>query len=125
MATITEKMDRVFIDEIRSGDDREIIQQLKEKFHARSVKIQILTILPKSWSIEKIQAEFGASNFMVRKAKQLVKDKRVLSSPDPQPGHCLAKTTIDRVAAFYESDNSSRMMPGKKDFISVKGEHGR
>ena len=62
---------------------------------------------------------------MVRKAKQLVKDKGVLSSPDPQPGHCLAKSTVDRVAAFYESDNSSRMMPGKKDFVSVKGEHGR
>ena len=56
-------MDRVFIDEIRSGDDREIIEQLKEKFHAvpeRSVKIQILTILPNTWSIEKIQEEFGA-----------------------------------------------------------------
>ena len=37
-------------------------------------------ILPKSWSIDKIQAEFGASNFMVRKAKQLVKNKGVLSS---------------------------------------------
>ena len=128
MARITAKMDRAFIDEDKSGDDREIIRQLKEKFHTvpeRSTKIQILTILPKSWSIERTQAEFGASNFMVRKAKQLVKDKGVLSSPDPQPGHCLAKTTIDHVVAFYESDSSSRMMPGKKDFVSVKGEHGR
>ena len=128
MARITAKMDRAFIDEDKSGDDREIIRQLKEKFHTvpeRSTKIQILTILPNSWSIERTQAEFGASNFMVRKAKQLVKDKGVLSSPDPQPGHCLAKTTIDHVVAFYESDSSSRMMPGKKDFVSVKGEHGR
>ena len=48
------------------GDDRE---QLKEKFSTtteRSVKVQILTILPMSWSIEKVQTEFGASNFMVR-----------------------------------------------------------
>ena len=126
MATIAAKMDRMFIDEIRSGDDRAIIEQLKEKFHAvseRSVKIQILTILTKSWSIEKIQEEFGATNFMVRKAKQLVKDKGVLSSTDPQPGHCLAKSTVDRVAAFYESDNSSRTMPGKKDFVSNMAEN--
>ncbi len=30
MAKIVEKMDQVFIDEDKSGDDREIIQQLKE-----------------------------------------------------------------------------------------------
>ena len=128
LSKITEKMDKIFIDECKSGDDQEIVLQLKEKFHAvsdRSVKTQILTILPKSWSIQKVQTEFGATNFMVRKAKQLVKEKGVLSSPDPRPGHCLSKSTVDRVVAFYESDNSSRMMPGKKDFVSVKSEHGR
>ncbi len=128
MAKIVEKMDQVIIDEDKSGDDREIIQQLKEKFltlQERSVKIQILTILPKSWSLAKIQAEFGASNFMARKAKQLVIDKGVLSSPDPQPGHCLTQTTVHLVVSFYNNDSSSRMMPGKKDFVSVKADHGR
>ncbi len=59
----------------------EILQQLKERFHSisqNSVIVQILTILPKSWSIRRIQTEFGTSNFL---AKQLVKDKGVLSSP--------------------------------------------
>ena len=112
----------------QSGDDKEIIQQLKDKFSTtseRSVKVQILTILPMSWSIEKVQAEFGATNFMVRKAKLLVREKGVLSSPDPQPGHRIAERIVDLVISFYESDSSSRIMPGKKDFISVKGEHGR
>ncbi len=128
MAKIVEKMDQVIIDVDKSGDDREIIQQLKEKFltlQERSVKIQILTVLPKSWSLAKIQAEFGASNFMARKAKQLVIDKGVLSSPDPQPGHCLTQTTVHLVVSFYNNDSSSRMMPGKKDFVSVKADHGR
>lgn len=62
---------------------------------------------------------------MARKAKQLVKEKGVLSTPDPKPGHCIAKKTIELVVDFYESDNSSQMMPGKKDFISVKQAHGR
>ena len=41
------------------GDDgNEIIKQLKEKFHEtkeKSVKVQILTLLPMSWSIKKIE----------------------------------------------------------------------
>ena len=57
-------------------DESEMIKQLKEKFHEtqeKSVKIQILTLLPMSWSIKKIENEFKASNYMVRKAKTLVK----------------------------------------------------
>ena len=128
VSRITALMDKAAITGEKAGDDREIIEQLKEKFHStteRSVQVQVLTVLPMSWSIEKIQDEFGASNFMVRKAKQLVKDKGILSSPDPRPGRSLARKTVDIVVAFYESDSSSRMMPGKKDFVSVKGEHGR
>jgi len=128
VSRITALMDKAAITGEKPGDDREIIEQLKEKFHSttwQSVQVQVLTVLPMSWSIEKIQDEFGASNFMVRKAKQLVKDKGILSSPDPRPGRSLARKTVDIVVAFYESDSSSRMMPGKKDFVSVKGEHGR
>ena len=78
--------------------------------------MQILTMLPKSWSISKIQAEFGASNFMARKAK-LVKDKGILSGPDPRPGYTIPQETSDLVVGFYESDGCSRLMPGKKDFV--------
>ena len=110
-------------------DGSEIIEQLKEKFHStseRSIKVQVLTVLPKRWSVRKIQTEFDTSNFMARRAKQLVKEKGVLSSPNPKPGHCIAKKkTTELVVGFYESDNSSRMMPGKKDFVSVKQAHGR
>ena len=128
VSRITALMEKAAITGEQAGDDREIVEQLKEKFHStteRSVQVQVLTVLPMSLSIEKIQAEFGASNFMVRKAKQLVKVKGILSSPDPRPGHTLAKRTVDCVVDFYESDSSSRMMPGKKDFVSVKGKHGR
>ena len=55
-------------------DESEMIKQLKEKFHEtqeKSVKIQILTLLPMSWSIKKIENEFKASNYVVRKAKTL------------------------------------------------------
>ncbi len=65
-------------EKLTAGD--EIIAQLKEKYATaqRSEKVQILSIVPKSWSIRKIQIEFGASNFMVRKAKQLVREKGIM-----------------------------------------------
>ena len=51
VAEITSMMDRLVIGEDERGGDREIIQQLKEKFHStseRSVKVQVLTVLPMS-----------------------------------------------------------------------------
>lgn len=62
---------------------------------------------------------------MVRKAKQLVKEKGVLSSPDPRPSRTISQETCDLVVGFYENDACSRLMPGKKDFVSVKGVYGR
>ena len=52
---------------------------------------------------------------MAQKSKKLVKEKGVLSLPDPKPGPSLLPETVDIVHAFYESDDISRVMPGKKD----------
>ena len=52
-----------------TDDESEMIKQLKVKFfhetQEKSVKVQILTVLPMSWSIKKIESEFKASNYMV------------------------------------------------------------
>lgn len=104
--------------------ESEIINQLKEKFQTstnRSERVQMLTVLPKSWGTKRIEREFvGATNFMVRKAKQLVKEKGIMSTPNPKPGKILEAGTVNLVREFYESDNVSRIMPGKKDFVSVR-----
>lgn len=47
-----------------------------------------------------------------------------MSSPDPKPGKSLSLETVDLVRRFYESDDVSRQMPGKKDFVSVRV-HGK
>ena len=114
--------------ESSDSDESEIIAQLKDKFESttkRSEKVLVLTVLPKSWAIRKVQEEFGASNYMVRKAKELVKEKGILSTPNPKPGHILPTETIDLVRSFYESDEVSRMMPGCKDLVSVRNPEGR
>ena len=106
-----------------TDSESEMIQQLKEKFCTttkRSEKVQVLTVLPKSWTVRRVQSEFGASNYMVRTAKQLTKQKGILSTPNLKQGHQLSAEIISLVQEFYESDEVSRAMPGKKDFVSVK-----
>ena len=100
----------------------EMISQLKEKFEMsgkRSEQMQVLTVLPSSWTIRKIQDEFGVTNFMARAAKKLAKEKGVLSTPNPKPGRSVPETIIEQVKRFYESDDVSRQMPGKKDCVAM------
>ena len=98
---ITTMLQKAGISE-KTSDEDEIVAQLKEKFVIanRSEKILILTVLPQSWSIRKIQSEFCASNFTVRKAKSLVAEHSILSTPNPKPGRSLPQTTRDVVVNF-------------------------
>lgn len=66
----------------------------------------ILTILLKSKKlVKKIENEFGVTNYTAKKVKKLVKEKGILSSPDPKPGKMLSEDTINLF---------------KKDYISIK-----
>ena len=127
---ITKSLRKVMLNETESSADEEdtMLKQLKEKFCTsknRSEKVQILTILPKSWSVQRVCEEFSASDYMVRRAKELVKQKGILSMPDIRKGHSLSSETCELVQSFYEDDEVSRMMPGIKDFVSVRREAGR
>ena len=61
----------------------------------------------------------GVTNFMARAAKKLAKEKGVLSTPNPKPGRSVPETIIEQVKRFYESDDVSRQMPGKKDCVAM------
>jgi hypothetical protein len=85
------------------------------------VKLKILTLFPKSWGIRRTEEEFQTSNWLARKARELVRHQGILSSPNPQPSKArLVKYLEDIVNTFYESDEISHTVPGKKDFKSVK-----
>ena len=117
-----ESLDAVSEEEHNYSADNEIIDQLKEKFKSCSrsgEKVQVLTVLPKSWSAKRVQSEFQATNYMVRKAKKLVEDRGILSSPNQKAGRTLPSNVVDSVRAFYCSDSTSRLMPGMKDYVSV------
>ena len=99
----------------------EILSQLKVKFKdaTRSEKIQILTILPKSWSIRQIKQEFKVTHRMAQTATNLQVERGVMASPNPKPGRELNGDLTKSIQDFYLSDTVSRVMPGIKDYVSV------
>lgn len=56
---------------------------------------------------------------MALHSKQLVATQGVLATPNIQPGKVLPTAVESRVIEFYLSDSVSRMMPGKKDYVSM------
>ncbi|CAG9788176.1 unnamed protein product [Diatraea saccharalis] len=110
-------------DDVKSNDN-EILLQLKEKFNdpstSVSMKTMILTLAPKSWSEKKLADEFRTSRRQAKKAKELVEQNGILSSPNPREGRKLTSEVRDLVTTFYLREDNTRILPGKKDFVSVK-----
>lgn len=113
---------------ISASDGDEMIQQLKEKYESttsRSERMTILTLLPRSWSIKKASKVFCVSRYLIRQAKQLVAEKGIMSSPNPRVGRTLPAHVEEEILCFYRSDDISRIMAGRKDFISVAQAEGK
>lgn len=72
------------------ADAADIIYKLREKFNddntSRSSRLQILTLLPSSWSVNKVVEVMGASVHMVRVAKKLTTDEGILAIPAKKIG---------------------------------------
>jgi hypothetical protein len=67
----------------------------KEKFKkVKGKKVPILTVLPKNWSIRKIQQEFKASNYMVWTSNKLLAEKGILSSHNVKSGKVLPRVCL-------------------------------
>ncbi|CAG5079160.1 Protein of unknown function [Cotesia congregata] len=64
----------------------EILENLKDKFKAentpQTLKVQILTLLPSDWSINKICDVMGATKHMAILSKSLKERKGILSEPE-------------------------------------------
>jgi hypothetical protein len=57
---------------------------------------------------------------MVRRAKQLVMDQGIMSSPNPKLGKTLHEVTVEVVKYFCNSDEVSKVMPSKKITYQLK-----
>lgn len=105
----------------------EILLQLKEKFPEcvdSNEKYRILTTLPKSWSSYRIQQEFNVSRYMAERAKKLQTEQGVMTIPPKKLGsRTLEEETVSIVRDFFQSDDISRVCPGKRDYIlTIDGE---
>ncbi|XP_017470011.1 PREDICTED: uncharacterized protein LOC108378244 [Rhagoletis zephyria] len=104
-------------------DAVKVLEQIKEKYKtstSRAEKIQLLTLAPPTWSRAKTMAEFGTSERKARIAKKLVAEHGILTLPNTKKGKPLECKTEALVTQFYQRDDMSRLMPGMKDWVSVR-----
>ena len=90
--------------------ESEIVQQLKDVFHASAKKSLKTQMLPNSWTKQKIMEEFGATDYMVKRAKALAKEKGILANPKLS-GRIQTQRAVEQVKEWYRSDEVSRVMP--------------
>lgn len=109
----------------RTEDLEEILQALKDKYKSLGnhdvMRTQILTLAPEKWSINKLSKEFATSRRQARKAKNFRKEHGVWPTIGREvASNKIPNTTIDAVVKFYEDDNNSNILPGRKDVVSIK-----
>ena len=107
----------------KAKDLDKLLYLIKEKLNDRELKksrkIQILTMVPESWSIKKVVSFFNVSDHMIRAARKLTKEKGILELPAAKKGKTLSEEVTQSVLAFYEDDEYTRLMPGKRDCVSL------
>ena len=99
-----------------------LIGQIKDKMCVsnREKKVRLLTLAPESWTIKKTSEELHVTEYMVKRARELKKSKGILADPEKKKGFTIDDNIVENVIKMYESDEYSRMCPGKKDFVTVK-----
>ena len=93
--------------------------QLKSDGNASGI-ISLLTLAPSSWSQQTCADYFSVSISQVKRSRILKREKGILSVPDKKNGRKISLEEIEIVHDFYLSDDYSRMMPGMKDYVSVR-----
>ena len=99
-------------------DYKTLISECKSA--SKPEQIQILTLAPTSWTIDKTAREFNVTNYVVGKARALKQSKGILAYPLKKVGHGISGEIKQNVTNFFESDEISRMCPGMKDFVPVR-----
>ena len=102
-------------------DSHPLLKDIKAnlKVCSRQEKLRLLTLGPKSWPIAKTCKEFLVSQYKVKMARKLRKEKGILGIPEAKKRVTLTEGVKEQVLRMYESDNFTRLCPRKKDCVSV------
>lgn len=108
---------------VEKNGEGKILKQLKAKFAEttkKDKKIQILSLLPRSWSVYKISKQFNTTKHLAKITKKLVAENGILCHPKKRVGwRTIDDQAVRRVKEFYSSDDISRVCPGKRDYVTV------
>lgn len=108
--------------EIRSSMDESWIADLKlaiSNENTRSGKISLLTTVPLKWSVAEMKRKFNVSRRMASRAKKLHEQSGYGATPKQKIGKKIDAKVLEKVEKFYLAEENSRVMPGRKDYISV------
>lgn len=105
----------------KAADLDKLTQLMKEKIQISdyNTQIKILTLTPDSWTKNYAVNYFGVTDYQIRKSRQLKELHGILPTPEKKRGKALSIEVANLVESFYQDDEISRIMPGKKDFLSV------
>ena len=104
-----------------------LMNDLKGEFKkgaTKSEKIKPLITVSKLVIARKLGEIFGTGRHIAQVAKNIGEEKGILGDSNPKKGNQLPLSTELQVKEFYKSEDISRVMPGKKDTVSVKDKDG-
>ena len=109
----------------KANDLDKLVELMKEKLKVsnKREKIQILTLIPESWSLRKTAKELKVSKATARKARILREEKGILVVPQPVIEKRLSEKTVNSVLEFYQNDEYSQQFPMKKTVNIGKNVH--
>ena len=99
----------------------EIINNLKERIHGKSYNetCSILTVLPQSWTVKKIQDTMGLTNYMSRKIKNMQSNSMTTPAARKKRKDAIEPEIVNRVTEFLKKDYVVRTFPDEKHSITV------
>ena len=77
-------------------------------------KLQLLTLIPNTWSVERAAQHFGVTKYQVKKARKVKREQIILPRPEKSKGRAVCEETKELVINFYQDEEFSRMLPEKK-----------
>lgn len=115
------------VSNIQCNDCSHLMDRLRVKFETSEIneKLQILTLVPQSWSIKQTVNFFDTTEYLAKKARNVLENYGVLGSVDKRRGHRLSEDVVTKVKEFYYDDEISRISSNTKDCVSVPSEHGK
>lgn len=107
-------------------DWNKLIADIKQKMSKSSYgeKLQLLTLVPVSWTYEKIMDEFSVTRHMVYRSKNLFATQGLLGTPARKRGKPLNQETENKILSIYTDQELTRELPGERNTISIKDEQG-